>query len=153
MKTDSLEESKTIRGGMRDLAANHHWRTLNKNFSLCDKPKKIIALSGNASISPRQSNALCKEAENLLAGNPAEYEICGFYYSNNDRQPKSVIQRADELLDYFVPLIARTNKWGDLQRLPTEQAAANMRNITVFTHCYGSRIINAVDNKLDEIMA
>ena len=153
MNTDPIEESRTIRGGIRDKNATHHWKVLNNNFSLCTPPKKIIIFPGSASISSRQSNALCKEAEALLASCPTPYELCGFYYSNSNNRPKLVIQRAEELLNYFIPLIADKDKLGDLHRLPADKAAKNMHNVVVFTHCYGSRIINAVDKQLSMLMA
>ena len=75
-----------------------------------------------------------------------------FFYSDKTRTPQSVIERADKLLDYFIPLIAKQDKSGNLQRLSLKEAAENMRNVVVVTHCYGSRLIEAVDKKIDEIM-
>lgn len=141
-----------IRGGIRDKKSPIHWRTLSDNFSLLGKPKKIIVLPGNAAITPKQANGMCKSIENMLETGNQSYEICGFYYSDKEKTPDSVVSRASMLLDYFVPLVAQKDQYGDLKRISMDKAAENMRNVIIATHCYGSRIINEVDKKLDEIM-
>lgn len=143
-----------IVGGVRDDAAARHWRSLQKGYSLRGGPKKILVLPGNGTQTAKAANGMCKIAQNFLGDTSFKYEVCGFYYPDNNRNAQSTAMRADMLLnEYFVPLIADKNRFGDLVRLSKEEACKNMRNVVVMTHCYGSRMTAVIDAKLDEIMA
>lgn len=152
--TETEQTQNKIIGGIRDRKAPRHWRGLQKGYSLRKKPKKILVLPGNGAETAKSANGMCKVVQDLLGKIPFKYEVCGFYYPDNDKSPQSTAERADILLnEYLVPLIADKNKFGDLERLSKEEACKNMRNVVVLTHCYGSRVMAAIDTKLDEIMA
>lgn len=152
MKNSVQNNSFSINGGIREKKSSRHWRTLDDTFSLQNKPKKIVVLPGNASVSAKEANGMCKIVESFLDPNRYNYELCGFYYSDNSKTQQSVIERADSLLNYFIPLIGNKNKFGDLERLSFDSALKNMRNVVVVTHCYGSRIIDAVTKELSNVM-
>ena len=153
MNTEQSKRNQII-GGMRDLKAARHWRALEPGYSLRKKPKKILVLPGNGAETAKSANGMCKVAQDLVGNTGVEYEVCGFYYPDNDKSPQATIARAETLLhEYFVPLIADKNQIGELQRLSEADACQNMRNVVVMTHCYGSRVMAAIDAKLDEIMA
>ena len=150
MSTSAQIPTSLLYGGIRDMKASRHWRPLDDNFSLLGTAKKIIVLPGNDSTTPKQANGMCKIAADLLP--TGTYQICGFYYSDQNRTPQSVDERATQLLDYFIPLFAKKDKAGNWQRLEAEAAAKNMRNITIITHCYGSRIATALGKKIHKLM-
>lgn len=152
MSDELKTKNKYIHGGVRDKKAPRHWRVLNTKFLLNKKPKKIIILPGISAVTAKQVNGMCKIMGDMLSPNNQLCELCGFYYEDKSKSRISVVQRAEELLNYFVPLVAKQDKFGDLQRLSSKEAAENMRNVIVATHCYGSRIIDVVDKKLDELM-
>ena len=150
--SDNTQE--LIVSGMRDSNAARHWRSLQKGYSLRTGPKKILTMPGNGAQTAKAANGMCKVVQDLLGNTNFKYEVCGFYYPDNDRSPQSTALRADMLLDeYFVPLIADKNQLGDLVRLSKDEACKNMRNVVVMTHCYGSRMMAVIDEKLEEIMA
>ena len=151
---NSENTPELIVSGMRDNNAARHWRSLQKGYSLRTGPKKILTMPGNGAQTAKAANGMCKVVQNLLGNTSFKYEVCGFYYPDNDRGAQSTAVRADTLLnEYFVPLIADKNQLGDLVRLSKDEACKNMRNVVVMTHCYGSRMMAVIDEKLEEIMA
>lgn len=151
---DSDKMQDILVGGVRDSNAPRHWRSLQKGYSLRTGPKKILTMPGNGAQTAKAANGMCKVVQDLLGNTSFKYEVCGFYYPDNNRGAQSTAMRADMLLnEYFVPLIADKNQLGDLVRLSKEEACKNMRNVVVMTHCYGSRMMAVIDEKLEEIMA
>lgn len=154
VNTVSDGQNKKIAFGKRVYTNSNHWQPLQAGYSLLGKPKKILVLSGSGADTAKAANGMCKVVEEILGPSRGEYEICGFYYPENNRDRSSTIERAQELLDNFlVPLIAEKDNFGDLKRLSYETACENMRNVVMFTHCYGSRLVFEVNKKLDEIMS
>lgn len=153
--------SNTITIGQRDLDAPNHWRMMKNNLDMRHGPKKIFCFGGNGTLSSELANGMCKVAEKYLGDDADKYEIYGAYYENEDKTPPSVAARSLFIIDeILVPLIADKDKFGNLHRLPTEEACRNMREKVMFVnHCHGSRISHEISkeffnslSKFDEIM-
>lgn len=140
--------------GKRSYNNSRHWEELPADYSLLGKPKKVLVLSGSGADNSLAANGMCKTVEKILGPVKDNCEICGFYYPNSDRTAASAALCAEEVFSrFFVPLIAKSDNSGNLQRLSREEACENMRNVVLFTHCYGSYISHETDRRIDELMA
>lgn len=139
--------------GLRDLNSDKHWREAPENFSFLDK-RTILILPGSGTNSAEAANGMCKIAENMLPEEVRDsWQICSMHYGNSYNIYEVTVIRAQRMFDkYFIPLIASKDKNDDLHRLPTNEAMQNMRNLVVFTHCYGGYIMNALEQQLKQTM-
>ena len=147
--SEQKEKEFTFFMGIRDLNAPNHWREAPKNYSFLGH-KTILILPGSATHSAAVANGMCKVAECAL---PEEIrknvDICSLYYPQKTSGRTGSVERALTLLDkYIMPLVSKKDKNGDLVKISADKAAKNLRNLTVFTHCYGSYMIEAIDIKL-----
>lgn len=139
--------------GVRDLKAENHWREAAENFSFADK-KTILILPGSGTNSAGQANGMCKIAEDMIPENIRDsWQICSMHYADSYTIHIPTVIRAQRMFDkYFVPLIAHKDDNDDLHRLPTQEAMKNMRNLVIFTHCYGGYIMDALEEQLKQTM-
>ena len=139
--------------GVRDYNADNHWRDCNEEFSLLGK-KTILILPGSGTQSAKQANGMCKIAEDLLPeAQKDKWQICSMHYEDNDMGLIPVVIRATDLLDnYLIPLFATEDKDGDLHKIDANEAAHNMRNVVIFTHCYGGYVGKEIEKKMSELM-
>lgn len=139
--------------GIRDYKAASHWRNCDENFSLLDK-KTILILPGSGTNSAEQANGMCKIAENMLPDDQKDkWQICSMHYEDKDTGIIPTTIRAIDLLDnYLVPLFTTKDKKDDLHKIDAQTAAKNLRNVVVFTHCYGCDIMQAIGEKMSELM-
>lgn len=139
--------------GVRDYNDVKHWRNVDENFSLLGK-KTILILPGSGTNSAKQANGMCKIAENMLPHNQKDkWQICSMHYENSCMAEIPTVIRATELLDnYLIPLFTTKDNDGDLHKIDAKDAANNMRNIVIFTHCYGGYIEKEIERKMAELM-
>jgi hypothetical protein len=139
--------------GVRDINAENKWCPCDENFSLADQ-KTILILPGSGTISAAQANGMCKIAESMLSADQKDkWRICSMHYDNECAGTIPTVIRAMNLMDkYLVPLVATKDQECDLHKIDTDKAAANMRNLVVFTHCYGGEIEKTMEDKLAELM-
>ncbi|MBP5353199.1 MAG: hypothetical protein J6Y91_05490 [Alphaproteobacteria bacterium] len=118
-------------------------------------PKKtVLILPGSGVNSAKEANGMCKVVEKMLPEDRKDdYQICSLYYDNSYTMFRPTVIRAEKIFDeYIVPLIATKDANGDLHRLSAQQAAHNLRNLTVVTHCYGGYIMQEMDKLLKRTM-
>lgn len=139
--------------GVRDYNTENHWRACDENFSLLDK-KTILILPGSGTNSKKQANGMCKIAEDMLPDDQKDkWQICSMHYEDSRIFHIPTVIRATELLDnYFAPLFSTQDKEGNLHKIDAKKAAENMRNIIIFTHCYGGYIEKEIERKMSELM-
>lgn len=140
--------------GVRDLSAEKHWREATpETLSFSDK-KTILILPGSGTNSAEQANGMCKIAEEMIPENLRNsWQICSMHYGNSYNLHMPTVIRAQRIFDqYIVPLIANKDENDDLQRLSTPEAMKNMRNLVVFTHCYGGYIMDTLEEQLKQTM-
>lgn len=138
--------------GVRDENEPNHWKETS-DISFADK-KTILILPGSGTNSAKEANGMCKIVQKMLPQNKTEnFQICSMYYTNANASSGPAVVRAQKLLDeYIIPLVATKDKNGDLHRISAQEAAHNMRNLMVVTHCYGSYILQEIDKHLNYMM-
>lgn len=139
--------------GVRDYNADNHWRDCDEEFSLLGK-KTILILPGSGAQSAKQANGMCKIAEDLLPeAQKDKWQICSMHYEGDDMGKIPMVIRATDLLDnYLVPLFTTKDKEGDLHKIDAQTAAQNLRNVVIFTHCYGGYVGKEIERKMSELM-
>lgn len=138
--------------GIRDENRPNHWCETS-DISFKDK-KTILILPGSGANGAKEANGMCKIVQKMLPQDKIDdFQICSIYYDSANALSGPTVIRAQKLLDkYIIPLIATKDKNGDLQRVSTEEAAHNMRNLIVVTHCYGCYILQEIDKHLKYLM-
>ena len=138
--------------GVRDESEPDHWKE-KTDISFADK-KTILILPGSGANRAKEANGMCKIVQNMLPQDKIDdFQICSIYYGSANASFGPAVIRAQKLLDeYIIPLVATKDKNGDLQRVSTEEAAHNMRNLIVVTHCYGGYILQEIDKHLNYMM-
>lgn len=139
--------------GVRDLNSKNHWRDASDDFSFLDG-KTILILPGSGTNSAKDANGMCKIAEDMLPDDVKDkWQICSMHYSTTKINNMATVMRAQMMFDrYFTPLIATKDENDDLLRLSENEAAYNMRNLVVFTHCYGGYIMEALEKQMTTVM-
>ncbi|MBO6289359.1 MAG: hypothetical protein J6N45_03435 [Alphaproteobacteria bacterium] len=156
---DLPDSSDLITFGMRDENAPHSWNNAPLN-SLLKNGKELFVLGGNGNQWSRDGNAMTKVGISFLGDDYKKFNVFGAYYRNGTNKTPYVAMRSMFLIDnILVPQIATKDKFGNLHRLPFEEAWRNMRKKVFLTHCHGGRIvreatkqINNIHSRLDEIM-
>lgn len=134
---------------IRDLNAPNHWRSAPKNYSFSGH-KTVLILPGSATNSAEAANGMCKVVERALSEKDRkDVDICCLYYPQKTKGRTGSVERALTLLDkYIMPLVSKEGKKGEQVKISADKAAKNLRNLTIFTHCYGSYMVEAIDIKL-----
>lgn len=132
------------------------WEKLNLNNYIVDKPT-VFCLSGNATITTKEANGLCKQAEiylDLIKHDKDEdikdrVDIVGIKYAKT--APGSEVGRlTPDFVEKFnnkvlVPLFKDENG----KKLDLNTAMKNMSKITFFSYCVGAREINDIMETLN----
>lgn len=147
------EEEYQFGLGLRDLSVSKHWRELPRDYSFLNH-KTVLILPGSGTRSAKDANGMCKIAESMLNENiKNSVNICSLYYPRATEYREGAAARALFLLDeYIIPLVSSKNKEGDLVKIDAKSAAKNLRNLVIFTHCYGSYMVEILDEKLFETL-
>lgn len=144
--------------GMRDLAAQHHYRVLNPNTLQFSNRPIIIGLSGNGATDNRDANGIAKIIQTHLdlmfktedGKKPLDYvDIMGIKYARkikHDYCGYLTKSFADQLTDAMVRLLTDENG----KRLSLDQAQRNFSRITFFTYCQGNLSLNDIIDLLNE---
>lgn len=149
--SEQKEKKFTFIMGIRDDNAPNHWREVSKNYKFAQH-KTVLVLPGSAAHSSKAANGMCKIVEEMLPEKIRKsVDICSLYFPENTKHREGSVVRALTLLDeYILPLVSKVNKKGYLEKISAEEAAKNLRNLTVFTHCYGSYMAEAIDIQLSK---
>jgi len=156
--------------GVRDLASEHHWRELARPSVLKTDIPKILIFPGDGTETAEQANGFCK-AVSLAFGKTNAPEIYSVYYKDNSScamhrlYQKAGVNQLDDAcyplgkepqpyLDTFyqeqiLPLISSRE---GREKLPLQEAAQYLRKTTIVTHCHGSTVLFAIENKLRQSM-
>lgn len=140
--------------GIRDENAPNHWREAPENYKFAER-KTVLVFPGSAAHSAQAANGMCKIVEEMLPEEiRKDVDICSLYYPEKTTHREGSVVRALTLLDeYLLPLVSKVNKKGNLEKISAAKAAKNLRNLTIFTHCYGSYMAEAIDIQLAKDLA
>jgi hypothetical protein len=174
------ENKEFIKIGKRDIHSPNHWiEEEDAPFSqaVLSGRKVILCLPGDMTLQPRNANHIAKNIRYILTEeNRKKVDVYAAYYGNvKDGQRFRVAMAAEyeelSLLlkkqnrpfpltvqplyqSFFekniLPLISKND---GKERLSTEQASQNLRNIIFFTHCHGSLVALDIENRLINAMA
>ena len=129
----------------------HSWQVVDKTYKIT-KPT-VIAFGGNFTFSGKQASGMANIVANLLGlknknhdGQIATFDdvdILAVSYGKL-RYAENTVMNDDEIVDLcerlFVPLVLDDSG----NRLPVEEAMRNASMVTLFNHCYGSRVADEV---------
>lgn len=152
-KTTDIDENQdrlyNFRIGLRDSSASNHWREINKKYPFA-KRKTVLVLPGSAAHSAQDANGMCKVVENMISEKERKnVDICSLYYPEKTKHREGSAERALGLLDeYIIPLVSKQDKEGYFEKISADKAAKNLRNLILFTHCYGTYMVEAIDAQL-----
>lgn len=156
--------------GVRDLASEHHWRELARPSVLKTDIPKVLIFPGDGTETAEQANGFCKAVSQVFGKTNAP-EIYSIYYKDNSScaahrlHQKAGVNQLDDAryplgrepqpyLDTFyqeqiLPLISvREGR----EKMPLQEAAQYLRKTTIVTHCHGSTVLFAIENKLRQSM-
>ncbi len=128
---------------------SHEWRE-GDEASYFAKGKKILLLPGSGVNSVDSANRMCEIFEKMLPDDVRKKtKIFSLYFPQRPKHREGSAGLALLLEDEFIlPLISKRNKNRDLEKINPEQAKQNLRDVVMATHCYGSYMIEAIDEKL-----
>ena len=113
----------------------------------------ILILGGNATISNLATNGYIKQIEKLLGikNNDQLVDIYSINYSKCDKTTGNINNEEIEQIinSTFLPLITDNNG----KKLDKKFAIRNIRNINIFTHCLGAKVVDIIfDNLYDKML-
>lgn len=158
--------------GCRNLEAEHHWQEIDSPAIFNSRRKKILILTGDGTETAEETNGMCKAVAQIFAGWKEPPEIYGIYYKNSGScAVHRLHQKADcnQLDDRLYPLgrkpapyldgfyqqqiLPLVSAQGGKKRLTVEEAAQNLRDLPVVTHCHGSTVLMELEKKLQQSMS
>lgn len=156
--------------GCRDLTAENHWREIETPSALTGG-KKILIFPGDGTEESGQANGMCKAVSKIFTNKKNLPEIYSIYYKNNGscathrNEQKAAYNQLDDRLyplgkksapyletfyqQQILPLISDGT---GRHRLSEKEAAQNLRDLTIITHCHGSVVLLEIENKLKHSM-
>lgn len=145
-----MEKIKNFSYGRRndDPKFEHHWEEVDIGKFEVTRPL-ILVLGGSGTLHNEQSNGNLKIVESFLGVFKQDADMIGVTYNytfSNEELSASINELVSNL---FVPILKKDEK-----RLPLKAALKNMRNITIFAHCYGDfKILTMILDKLNSEMS
>lgn len=100
------------------------------------KKPTIICFGGNFTINDKSANGMAKIAESLV-GDISEIDLISIKYTSEDnKKGRLALNEELEIIDnLFIPLVLGK----DEKPLPVEQAMGKLRNVNMFSYCFGAR--------------
>ena len=113
----------------------------------------ILILGGNATTSNLATNGYIKQIEKLLGikNNDQLVDIYSINYNKCDKTTGNINNEEIEQIinSTFLPLITDNNG----KKLDKKFAIRNIRNINIFTHCLGAKVVDIIfDNLYDKML-
>ena len=132
--------------GKRDTTKKDHWEKLDISEYKISKPT-VLCFGGNRTFDPKDANAFCKSAEELLLNNSVskdidrnDYDLVGFCYGHYPLKNQTEISRLEneeaQIIEKRLLRPLYLNKNG--KPLSVEKTEKNFNLLTVFCHSYGS---------------
>lgn len=117
-------------------ADNFNWKNIStENINL--KKPVIICLGGVNTSSAREANFMASTAQKLLGIDANYVDIYSAYYNTGKGAKFKTLSK--KFLNVFENNISNNGK-----RLDFQQAIKNMRNINIFSHCYGQAVADEI---------
>ncbi len=140
-------DSSVIELGRRvNNEKNHNWEIVDlENFKMT-KPIVLI-LGGLGTFRSSQANGYCKIVKSLLGTFNEDADVISIKYSNQYSVRETSVFLRNIVDKLFMPLISADGK-----KIETTEAAKNLRNITIFSHCYGSFVAKVIGDLVTEKM-
>lgn len=128
-------ENHVIEFGRRiDDEKNHNWEVVDIEKYRITKPVVLI-FGGLGTFKSYQANGYCKIVKSLLGTFNEDADVLSIKYLNHYTKDE-ILSNLEEIVDsLFTPLIMENGK-----RISLLKASKNMRNVTIFAHCYGAQI-------------
>lgn len=125
---------------------NHNWEIIDIDKFKITRPIVLI-LGGLGTFRSHQANGYCKIVESLLGTFNEDVDVISIKYSNQFSVKDTSVFLRNIVEKFFIPLISYDGK-----KLPTTKAAKNLRNVTIFSHCYGSFVAKVIGELITEKM-
>lgn len=132
--------------GKRNLSKKDHWEKIDISEYRITKPT-VLCFGGNRTFDPKDANAFCRSAEELLVENNVskdidrnDYDLIGFSYGHyplkNQTEISCLEDEEAQIIEkrLFQPLYLNKNG----KPLSVERAKKNFNLLTIFCHSYGS---------------
>lgn len=113
----------------------NHWIDINLEDFKMTKPL-VLVIGGWGTENSEDANGYAKFVESLIGVFKNDVDLLSMFYNvdYNDEYDRYLVEK-ELLRKLFIPLISK-----DGEKIDAFDAAKNMRNITMFTHCYGDKI-------------
>jgi len=133
--------------GRRDMQKEGHWEPLDIETYRITKPT-VICLGGNCTKTPRDANAMCKLAQNLVGlkdktfqneiATTGSVDFVGIDYGTNNENKDAISRLTTEERDLIAKnLLVSMCKDENGNILPNDQIIKNFNQVTFFSWCHG----------------
>ena len=128
------------------------WKEIELSQIDITKPM-VICLGGEAVTNTTYANGMAKYAERFLGVTPDNrfVNVYSIKYSTYDGHEAGYLNQ-DDIVKIARKLVLPLIIGDDHKRLSTEQASKNMRNINIWSNCYGQSVANRVINYTARVM-
>lgn len=134
--------------GRRVKDSENNWQEFEIEDFTVTKPV-ILVFGGRGANSNKDTNGYLKVIESLIGVFNEDVDLVGVCY--NDGTSTTNIQErniARMVLNFFMPLISTNGR----KKLSVEKACKNLRQVTIFAHCFGVQIVNEITERfMDEM--
>lgn len=145
------------RCGARHLGSPHHWAIISDVGEIRknkDVPN-VYCFGGNGEFEDKAVNTVCRKVQEISGKTPGvDINTYGFRYIENNAGTEAADKLADVLLEHIIsPIFTNGTADGHQVKKPYKQAMDNvLQNSVFFSHCYGSRILTALDDKVYDFL-
>ncbi len=134
-----------INVGKRVLNQPNHWQDINLEEYKVERPVVLI-LGGNGTVSDKAANGNAKVVSSWLGVFKDDVDILSVNYNRVLHDKDNILQMQEYLTNqFFLPLVSKNGKKIDFQK-----ACKNLRQVTLFAHCYGKIAFDHVFDMLAE---
>lgn len=142
--------------GKRDWTKPNHWEKIDINKDGIITKPTILCFGGNRTFDPKDANAVCRAAEELLSKDEYakkisknDYDLIGFCYGHYPLKDQTEVSRLDdvEVENIEKNLIQPLYLDSKGNRLNIQKAIKNFNMLTVLCHSYGAVAFDKIMKK------
>ncbi|MBR1925449.1 MAG: hypothetical protein IJ837_01170 [Clostridia bacterium] len=124
-----------------------------KTSKLSENKPIILCLGGQYVLSPRTANGLCKFCLNIMNKDAknSDFDVFSVIYGTDFDDMKGNLSK-DEITELCESVFISRVKNENNQKLSTEQAMKNMRQVNILSHCYGQIALNQIVDEAEQRM-
>jgi len=163
------EQEPNVKAIIRDLSTPNHCKDISMeeiSLLLSDENTKTVTIfPGYAATDRKAANGICKIPEIILGDEAKNTKIICFYYPDlsgrasyrETHNLKKEMKEAENIGNYifdkcFLPIVADCPPERELNRISSNKAAMKMRSNQLFTHCFGSFVVETIDYNFNKAL-